>query len=293
MSQKIESWINSIVNFEALMWDDGVWYLDGSKREMEGVYDEKMHGDLLRIEDKSWWFKHRNKMIETGINRYPPSENTIVDVGGGNGYVAAYLKDCGYKIVLFEPGIQGIINAKSRGIDNLICAPLNATTAKANSIGSIGIFDVLEHMENEREFLNEMYRALKPDGLIYITVPAHMFLWSDEDESAGHFRRYSLKSLCEVLTANGFEVLFGTYFFRLLALPIFIFRTLPYKLFKKNKPNNAPGNRLKSSSFIVPNFIERIMSLWLGNEIRKMKRGKISSGASIFVIAKKISAERM
>ncbi len=45
-------------------------------------------------------------------------------------------------------------------------------------IGAIGLFDVLEHIENEAGFLKQLREVLKTGGRLYLTVPAFRWLWS-------------------------------------------------------------------------------------------------------------------
>jgi predicted SAM-dependent methyltransferase len=53
--------------------------------------------------------------------------------------------------------------------------------------------NVLEHIEDDSRALNEMFAKLQINGKLAIYVPAFMFLFSDLDIKAGHFRRYSKK----------------------------------------------------------------------------------------------------
>lgn len=59
----------------------------------------------------------------------------------------------------------------------------------------IGLFDVLEHLPDDVKALKEIRKALKPGGKLILTVPASMKLWSYVDEVAGHYIRYSSKTL--------------------------------------------------------------------------------------------------
>ncbi|TAN35197.1 class I SAM-dependent methyltransferase [Patescibacteria group bacterium] len=62
---------------------------------------------------------------------------------------------------------------------------------------------VLEHVFIPDQFLGEIYRVLKPKGLLLLTVP---FVW-DEHEQPWDYARYSSFGLKSLLEKNGFEVL--------------------------------------------------------------------------------------
>jgi SAM-dependent methyltransferase len=277
--------MGSMLNLRTFHMDGGIWYEKGVS-QVRGVFEEDMHDELFELEDKSWWFKHRNRIIEAGVSKYPPPSNTIVDVGGGNGFVSAHLASKGIETILFEPGIQGIKNAHRRGLNNLICAPFNGSAVINGSVPAIGLFDVLEHMEKEVVFLQDMHKALIPNGMLYVTVPAHNVLWSDEDEVAGHFRRYSRKNLRKTLEDNGFSVVFISHFFRMLSPAIFMIRSLPYKMGgKKNIQKNDNSNK----EFVVPSAIDKISAAFFGKEVNKILNGqRIFHGSSIFAVARKV-----
>ena len=48
------------------------------------------------------------------------------------------------------------------------------------------LMDVIEHVEDDLEFIRVSLEHLKPGGIIAINVPAHMKLYSRYDEVAGH-----------------------------------------------------------------------------------------------------------
>ncbi len=69
----------------------------------------------------------------------------------------------------------------------------------------IGIYDIIEHLEDDRRALKNLYGALKAGGLLNITVPACKFLWSQFDE-LDHKRRYSRRELVEKVEEAGFKI---------------------------------------------------------------------------------------
>ena len=58
-------------------------------------------------------------------------------------------------------------------------------------------------------------RALAPNGVLIVTVPAYMFLWSPADDLNHHRRRYTAKSLRAVIDPR-FSISHLTYFNTLL-----------------------------------------------------------------------------
>ncbi len=71
---------------------------------------------------------------------------------------------------------------------------------------------------------------IRRGGRLYVTVPAFSALWSREDELVGHHRRYRLGTLGRRLAEAGFAVDYGTYLFSPLPLPLFLLRSLPSRL---------------------------------------------------------------
>jgi SAM-dependent methyltransferase len=63
--------------------------------------------------------------------------------------------------------------------------------------------EVFEHIDNLDEIVPELYRVLKKNGKILITVP-FVFM---EHEMPYDFRRYSVNGLSNILVRNGFEII--------------------------------------------------------------------------------------
>ncbi len=76
-----------------------------------------------------------------------------------------------------------------------------------NKYDFIILYDVLEHIEHDRDFLKACLFHLKPGGYIFINVPALPCLWSAYDHVQGHHRRYTKASLAATLNNAGIAVL--------------------------------------------------------------------------------------
>lgn len=157
--------------------------------------------------------------------------------------MALAIQQSGLEVVLVEPGLAGVRNAVQRGIRHVVRSTLEDAGMVPNSIPAVGLFDVIEHIADDMQFLKRTSRLMCPGGRIYITVPAYRGLWSDEDVLAGHFRRYALRDLSDVLTKSGFALEYATYFFSFLPLPILFCRVLPSRLGRGTKQYSASAVR--------------------------------------------------
>jgi hypothetical protein len=91
----------------------------------------------------------------------------------------------------------------------------------------VGLFDVIEHLDEPLRALADALRFAKPGGHIVGTVPALMALWSSIDEHAGHKTRYSAEDLAATLSGlEGATVLEITPFFRSLVPLVWMQRRL-------------------------------------------------------------------
>lgn len=202
---------------------DGYWV---GNVQQEVSYPPDGNDACFSIEEGSFWFQHRNAIITDVVRLFPP-DGPIFDIGGGNGYVAKGLEMEGFPTVLVEPGPAGASNAVKRGLKNVICATVETAGFRSNTLSAVGLFDVVEHIEDDLAFLAHVQSLMPVDGRIYLTVPAFQLLWSREDDDAGHYRRYTPKSIARCLQRAGFAVEYMTYFFWFLTLPVFVCRTVP------------------------------------------------------------------
>ena len=238
------------------------------------------HDTCLGVEDGSFWFRHRNECIASLVSRYP-FEGVFYDIGGGNGYVARRLLDDGLDVVLVEPGQRGAENARARRhIPRVICSTLSGARIAEGSAGAVGVFDVVEHMEDDQGFIRSVAEILTPGGMLFLTVPAYAWMWSDADVAAGHHRRYTKASMQRLLKPY-FDVEFSSYFFLPLLLPIAALRVLPHRL-GLSRTATAETEHGTGGGVAI-----RAMEWLLAREHRCMARGSaIPLGASLIVAAR-------
>lgn len=267
---------------------NGIWSFPG-RGNLSVSYPEEANMRCFMIEDNSFWFEHRNRVISQAVSRFPP-KGLIFDVGGGNGFVSVCLQNDGYECILVEPGYNGCLNARNRGLKAILCATFEDLQLEDNSVDAVGLFDVLEHIEFPILFLKNICTTLKKGknmGRLYITVPAHMWLWSNYDSSSGHFMRYNIYSLKSIIKKSGFKIEYSTYFFSFLSGPIFLSRTIPYlfglkrKLEKSTPVKTRIAQRQHEKRKGVKSWL---MNFCFERELRRITYGRVSHGASIMAV---------
>lgn len=105
--------------------------------------------------------------------------------------------------------------------------------------------EVFEHVFNPPEFLTELNRVLKKEGLLLMTVP---FVW-DEHEQPHDYARYTSFGLRHVLEAHGFAVLDQR---KSVADARVIFQLINEYIYKKTYVGNPVLRQMLNTVLIAP-----------------------------------------
>ncbi|OFX17430.1 MAG: hypothetical protein A2033_07840 [Bacteroidetes bacterium GWA2_31_9] len=96
--------------------------------------------------------------------------NRIFDVGCGQGFFLKEAIKRGWKVFGTEFSPAAIEICKNRGIEMKI-GKLNPSDFKPNSFDIITSFEVLEHINNPKEEMENIAKLLRFEGLFYCTTP--------------------------------------------------------------------------------------------------------------------------
>lgn len=257
---------------------DGIHVADGNRTVS---YSADGHDACFGVEDRSFWFRHRNDCIAAMVANHP-YRGQLLDIGGGNGFVARRLADEGRDVVLLEPGAVGARNARlARGLEHVVCATLEDAQFRRGSFGAVGMFDVIEHIEDDRGFLRQVNGLLADGGRLYLTVPCHGWLWSKADVDAGHFRRHTQATL-EALLGGLFTIDYLSYFFRPLILPQYLLRALPYRLGYGRRQVMSTAAEHGAGDGLATRMLARLLRQ---EAVRIRADARIGAGASCLVAA--------
>lgn len=246
--------------------------------------EEKYTADYINIEKTHWWFAARIKILATLLTKIMPITNSgrLLNVGPAGGSTTHMLKKFGYvRSLEFDEALYNHCKNNER----LEVDPGSITELPYGSetFDYACAFDVIEHVQDDQRALAELARVINSKGLVFITVPAFAFLWSEHDEINHHFKRYTLSSLISVGKTAGLEPVYSTYFNFLLFPFIASIRMLTKLKRKKGGGDfddykvNGLANKLLQSIF---QFEEKLLF-----------PAKMPFGVSAFVAFRKASKE--
>jgi SAM-dependent methyltransferase len=149
-----------------------------------------------------FWFEWRARTAEALVRRIrlPVDQPLkILDIGCGTGITCRQLRRTTQWI--FD-GADLNVDALSRcdvgGRGRILYYDILEKRPEFRERYDVAIlFDVVEHIEQTRPFLEAVFFHLKPGGVVLVNVPALMRLFGVYDTMAGHFRRYTQRSLAE------------------------------------------------------------------------------------------------
>jgi len=236
---------------------------------------------LSEFEDDYWWNKGRREilcdLIYEQINNAKNLE--ILDVGCGPGGTSTAFLQFG-NVTGTDFSSLALKFAKNKGLTNVVRSSSTSIPFRSEKFDIITVLDVIEHVQDDKSVLKEIWRLLKPNGLIVVTVPAFQFLWSQHDVASSHVRRYNKATITKVLKDSQFKIIRSSYFVSFLFPFVATYRLLTKYRIKKE---NTKGDLVKFPQ-PINNFFEKIMLL----EKKLLKKTNLPFGLSIVCIAKKI-----
>jgi trans-aconitate methyltransferase len=229
------------------------------------------------IEERHWWFVARRRIVRRLVRHVlPPSPGTtIVDVGCGTGANIASFSD-EYRCAGIDTSAEAIGWARRR-------FPA-ARFLVGRAPGDLGdllpqarmflLMDVLEHLADDFAGLSELVDAAPAGSYFLVTVPADPSLWSEHDESFGHYRRYDRRR---------FEQLWAD--LAVSTLLVSHFNTRMYPLIRAvrawNQVRGRASGRAGTDFWLPPQPVNRLLEALFAGEgsvLEDLLRGRRSQG---------------
>jgi glycosyltransferase involved in cell wall biosynthesis/SAM-dependent methyltransferase len=160
--------------------------------------------------------RFREDQLFKGLQRMLLDGEVILDAACGAGTFVRRLRAKGYPAMGTDLSMKFLTYLRKQcSAPAWLCqSNIQHLPFKSSGLDAIILAEVLEHLEEKEvvQTLRAAYRALRPEGICAISVPANPNLWDWHDDWAGHLRRYRLEELQQILVSCGFSVVRGHYF---------------------------------------------------------------------------------
>lgn len=135
---------------------------------------------------------------------------SFLDSGCGEGWAAIQLLKLGFtEGTAVEPSKVAFDRAVAR-MEQLSEDRVTLLNCRIDQIETGGAgydlgcsFTVIEHIENDVQYVRELASRVRSGGYVVVTVPARQEKWTLEDDLVGHLRRYSRETLEVVMREAG------------------------------------------------------------------------------------------
>jgi SAM-dependent methyltransferase len=259
-------------------------------------FDPSLFERLMAVEDQHFWFVSRNRIIARLVQQLTTPLKPgyqVLEMGCGTGNTLRVLERvCRQGSVIgLDLFPEALHYARQRVSCQLILGDIHEVNFE-QPFDLIGLFDVLEHLPDDREILLSLYRWLKPGGTLLLTVPAHPSLWSYFDQASHHCRRYRHRDLTRKLTDTGYQIDFSSLYMASIFPLVWLGRKLAKPLTPKPiAPDQGPDQALESlvanDLKIVPG-VNDVLTWLLSQEAHWLaNRWRLPMGTSLIAIARK------
>ncbi len=175
------------------------------------------------------------------------SKLKILNAGCGSGELSFLLAEAGHTVTGIDPSKEYVALGRKTALELKV-------TSCSFEVSSIEEFqpkdkfdcvvatDVLEHIKDDKRAAALLASFVEPNGIFIITVPAGQWLFGFHDESLGHFRRYSKKSLRRAVGDTAASISCRYFGFTLIPICLLYSRILrkPYPIAQSGNPQVSP-----------------------------------------------------
>lgn len=235
----------------------------------------------LEEDEEHWWFLGRRAVLRSVLRAAFRGEGLrLAEIGCGGGSLLRTAGEVG-EVVGIESDPEFLRAARERGFPVLSGALPDRLPLPEESCDGVLLFDVLEHIEDDRAALRAAARLLKPGGLVVATVPAYPWLWSAHDVVLGHRRRYTRAGLRRLAREAGLLPVRSSYFNTVLAPAVVGVRLV-------RRWRGASGHDLRRPARPV----NRLLAWLFAVEAGLLRWADLPFGISILLVARREGARR-
>ena len=262
---------------------EGVLELVAGRRGTPG-FDPHFFSSLREVENRHFWFVGRRQVVLSALRRAVSdlASRRLFDVGCGSGGLLTFLSRSGVTVA----GACDVYPESLRLVRVQLAVPLvlvdeGRRLPLGRGYDLLGMFDVLEHIDDDVGALRALRESLAPGGALVLTVPAHQWLYDEMDEIAFHRRRYERAGLRRALEESGFEVRLLSHFMSPLVPILVLMRSAGRRL---HGGRSRALERRRAEFRVVPG-VNALMQGVLALERAAMAHASVPFGSSLVAVA--------
>jgi ubiquinone/menaquinone biosynthesis C-methylase UbiE len=211
--------------------------------------------------------------------RQKTGETKILEAGCGTGLLAKLLEKRGYVVTGVDYSREAVAFCKKRGL-NAKVGSVSKLPFKSNTFNGITCIDVIVHksITDDVKVFKELYRLLKPGGILIVRLSANPWLHLSHDDFVHIRERYEPAGLTKKLHKAKLKILKMTYV-HLPLLPLVMLNQLHHILTQGNKPASGIAQ--------VPNLINSFLTTVLSREAEYLIDHNLKAGLALVVVCQK------
>jgi SAM-dependent methyltransferase len=159
------------------------------------------------LAEENYWFRRHEVVYQRLLDRCEGRD--VLEAGSGEGYGADLIADVARTVIGLDYDDSAVAHVRARypRVDmrqgNLAELPL----ADA-SVDVVVNFQVIEHLWDQTQFVDECARVLRPPGVLLMSTPNRITFSPGRDTPINpfHTRELNAAELTELLTGSGFRV---------------------------------------------------------------------------------------
>ena len=245
---------------------------------------------LAEVEDRMWYFRSLHAHVARQLARvdagdaagapHPQRKKLVLDAGCGTGgmivRLAGQQPGWTWSGIDFMPIACELARQRCGKGTDIREASVTALPFADASFDAVVSADVICQVDAADVAMQEFFRVLKPGGVVVITVPAYMWMWSYHDDSCQTKHRYTRPEVEALMREAGFGERWSTH---LNALPF------PLLWAKRKLLRSAKDT---SDMKAYPAIVDAAFRLLVAPEHAWLKAGgRWAWGSSVLAVARK------
>lgn len=175
--------------------------------------------------------KREIKLIARYLKKNKLKYYNYIEVGCGDGLNLEVLSKSGLFGIGMDISEEAIRVLTSKNIPNTEAKLTNFLEYEGET-DMIFMLHLLEHVENDKEFIDKAYDVLKENGYFIVSVPIKQKLYGYSDANAGHVKRFEMDDLLSKLKKFKIKKIYN------IGFPVTVFYYWFFNVINKNKKVN-------------------------------------------------------